>query len=297
MFWAVVVMFIAICSYIWLVRPRLIKFLLFSSVLPVLMFFVSLVPAVRSSETGPTWLIFLIFLAIWIIPFMGFLHAGYKSMMLGGGLARKAVIKSNLADNSTLLLLRCFALDNTLVKRSTHIIGTLDIFRLFLIRLEEVIVREAFLKAPVVAVANPKDRQEPLGAVREYLSDADWQPFVFDKIADSQAIIFILGRGNYTGWETQQILESDAVDRVIFIVPPNPQPAIDYLDQNPQVRALIGGDAGMRLIGTRRVRGFITNPESTVFVTSHFSSELSYTLAMRRLLSLVTEEGFLNGTR
>ncbi len=289
LFWPMVVMLIAVGTYCWLVRPRFVKFVTFSALLPVLTYLTFLIPAVQASENRAAVYVFLIVISVWIIPFMGLLHAGYSLIVLGGGHARKAVVKSQLADRPTLLLLRCFALDNTLIKRSPHVFGAIDILRLFLIRLEEVIVGEAFLQAPVIAVANPQVEQEPLGAVREYLSNEDWQPFVSDKIVSSQAIVFILGRGNYTGWETQQIIENDAVDRVIFIVPPNPQPALDYLDQNPQIRELVGGDRAVQLIGSRKVRGFVTGESGVVIVMNRFASELSYRLAMRRLLVAATK--------
>lgn len=284
LFWPLTVILIETLIYIFILRPRFVKFITLSMLLPVLSILIFSTPIVQNSDGWEFWLVISILLSIWIIPFVGFLHATFGALYRGAGLAQKAIIKTTLASLPSILMLRCFALDKTLVKRSIHLIGPFNIFNFFLIRLEEVIVQEAFFQAPVIAVANPHDYHEPLGAIREYFSDADWQPFVSDRIAESQAIIFVLGRGNYTGWETQKILENNALDRVIFVVPPDPQPALEYLEQNSEIRKMVGGDDGMRRIESGSVRGFIVGLEGTILIENHFKSELSYRLAMRRLL-------------
>jgi hypothetical protein len=205
-------------------------------------------------------------------------------------MTRKSEIKKGLTNHSSILFLRNFALDSALVKRSIHLLSLLDVFKALRTRLEEVVVREAFLRAPVFAVANPREHNEPPGAIREYLSNSAWQPFVSVSIRDSRAIIFLLGAGRFTDWETRQIVESGALSKVLFIVPPDPRPALDYLAQNDQIASFFATARAHEMIASGNVRGFSVTSQGVTMISNRFKSELAYILATNKLLELVGNE-------
>lgn len=285
-FWSITLIVLSTTAYLIAVKPnpRITAYMVL--IAPTLVLSYVWASDGWDTDTGKLVLAIGAIISVWIVPVFGIALKAYQSFRYAFGLARNAIIKDKLRDENRILLLRSFALDEMTLRRSPTLFGNFDVFGFLRIRLEEVLVRECFLVAPVIAVANPSETQDRLGALREYLSDDRWQPFVSDQIAASRRIIFILGKGNFTGWETDKILEANAVDKVVFVVPPDPESALRYLEQNPEVCSLAGGEEAIKLVRSGRVRCFVIRGNEAVFVVNKRKEELAYILAMRRAITL-----------
>ncbi len=139
-----------------------------------------------------------------------------------------------------ILLLRPFALDSIETRNPFRILRLIGLHGEFHTRLEEIISKSAYLFGPLVAVGKPNEIRPKLGAIREYLSDIIWQDFVEKSVRESSRIVFIIDESAFTGWETDKILEHQAVDKTIFIVPPKEGAAQKYFDANPILRERLG---------------------------------------------------------
>lgn len=75
---------------------------------------------------------------------------------------------------------------------------------------------------PVCAIGRPDSRRrlQPLGAAREYYSDATWQQAAGRRIADSALIVFVLGRTEGLQWEIAQAKQQSVLGKCLFVVPP-----------------------------------------------------------------------------
>ncbi len=290
LFWPCVILTssAAVCLVLFKPRMKVFLFCVFAIwVIPALLLVVGVViPTEQYSLYGVAYIVF----TFWLVPFLCFVVNGYRAIFTTITMTRKSEIKKGLTNHSSILFLRNFALDSALVKRSIHLLSLLDVFKVLRTRLEEVVVREAFLRAPVFAVANPREHNEPPGAIREYLSNSAWQPFVSVSIRDSRAIIFLLGAGRFTDWETRQIVESGALSKVLFIVPPDPRPALDYLAQNDQIASFFATARAHEMIASGNVRGFSVTSQGVTMISNRFKSELAYILATNKLLELVGNE-------
>jgi hypothetical protein len=71
----------------------------------------------------------------------------------------------------------------------------------------------------VVAVGRPDESIPPMGAVRVYVQDADWQDFVTDLMKRSRAIILRAGLSGGLEWELQQALRVVNPEKLLFFLP------------------------------------------------------------------------------
>lgn len=208
-------------------------------------------------------------------------------------LLRRAVLVSRkraVGESGKMLLLRSFALDDVALRRRFRPISLMVPGGTLGSRLEEVVARTCFSLAPLVTVANPAEERPEVGALREYLADDAWQPFVESTIGTADRILFILGTGNFTGWETEKILEAGALHKTLFIVPPDRQPALDYLSGNPNVAsALTARHAGFDLLDavkSRNIKCFwIDRQDLLHLVEGGGQADMDYDLAVWRALT------------
>jgi len=130
----------------------------------------------------------------------------------------------SLDERAPVLLLRSFQ-DDGLRVRIHPTSRTSPASRLALLNdstFEDLIAWQAAKVAPVIAIGQPGTRLQPLGAVRDYFSDDDWQVAVLKRINVSSAVIFVVGRSPGAQWELTQIRERGALGKTLFIFPPLP---------------------------------------------------------------------------
>ena len=152
------------------------------------------------------------------------------------------------------------------------------------ILLETAIAATAFRTTPVVAVANPSEANTPIGAMREYFEDDTWQPFISSEIEHSDLILFIVGRGNFTDWETNEIRKANRLSETIFIVPPDQQNALAYLEQNHAVLEDMGGRVFLDVMTTMPVKCFYKHGDTVRVITAPMARSFDYQSALRLAL-------------
>ncbi len=73
---------------------------------------------------------------------------------------------------------------------------------------------------PVIAIGQPGTKLQPLGAVRDYFDDDNWQSAVLKRINTSIAVIFVVGRSPGAQWELAQLRDRGALAKTVFVFPP-----------------------------------------------------------------------------
>lgn len=112
-------------------------------------------------------------------------------------------------------------------------------------RLEEILAGALSVHGPVVAVARPGKRIQPIGAARESLSSSDWLEVVRARAADAAHVVVVVGEtapGSGLSQELEMLRDSGALERTIFVLPPVGQAA----ESRWRVAAnLLGVDPGL----------------------------------------------------
>ena len=73
---------------------------------------------------------------------------------------------------------------------------------------------------PTISIGKPGEPLQPLGAAREYLSDADWQRAVERLIREAGVVVFVLGGSRSLLWEFRTAIEARGTAGVLVLVPP-----------------------------------------------------------------------------
>jgi len=276
--------FLIIGTFIWQ-HTRIIKWIFAAFGLGVF-FWLATITEANSYGVGigsNRW-VFWLLLGVWgVIFFLSLLELTkifryhFKSAVI-------QTIKVSSKGQNESLFLRAFVLDEARIQMRYPILENL-LNQYLEIRLEEVISQEAFRSTPLIAVGNPNEKRPQLGAMREYLSGDEWQPFVKDKITSAKNILFVLGEGQFTGWETEKIIEFNCIDKTIFIVPPNRAHAANYLRQNQIISELFGGQRFIDTVLSDRILCFFLSPkQQPMAIIGRSTTELDYTLAVRYAL-------------
>lgn len=155
---------------------------------------------------------------------------------------------------------------------------------------EDLIAWQAAEIGPVIAIGQPGTLLQPLGAVRDYFSDDEWQTAVLKRINISAAVIFVVGRSPGAQWELAQLRERGALGKTLFVFPPVPE---DEFDKRCFVLATGLGlhplrlngdiDSGVPLVAMR-----IGERGEIIRYLADARDDLAYTLALEEGLAEVT---------
>jgi len=88
-------------------------------------------------------------------------------------------------------------------------------------RLEEFLVNRVSRLGPAVAIGLPGERVPPLGALRAYYADDQWQGAVLGWMQRSYAIVVLGGISQHVLWELREVLRRDLAGRLVLIIPPD----------------------------------------------------------------------------
>lgn len=140
-------------------------------------------------------------------------------------------IKRRLSEDerAPVLFLRSFQ-DDDLVVRIRNRVRASIAERLSLLddsTFEDLIAWRAATLGPVVAIGQPGTRLQPLGAVRDYFTDDEWQPAVRERISGASAVVFLVGRSPGAQWELGQLIANAALAKTLFVFPPVPAVELD----------------------------------------------------------------------
>jgi MFS family permease len=89
-------------------------------------------------------------------------------------------------------------------------------------RFEEVIAWALWEYGPIRAIGQPGTQLQPLGAVRDYYADDEWQQAVRSYIDDSSMVVFVVGRSPGLLWEVSNVRAQGKLGKCVFILPPVP---------------------------------------------------------------------------
>jgi hypothetical protein len=129
---------------------------------------------------------------------------------------------SDLRGLDYILYLRTFTQDFALSRAQSFSRLKRALRRLFIVELpEEMLVADALSsdQFPMVGVGRPGEAAPPVGALRVYLPDADWQPQVRELIQGARHVVLALGWGEGTIWELGEAMRILAPEQLILIVP------------------------------------------------------------------------------
>jgi hypothetical protein len=90
-------------------------------------------------------------------------------------------------------------------------------------RLEEVSVAALAPLGAAIAIGQPGERLPKLGAIRAYYPDDQWQAAVLEWMRRARLIVLVAGVSRWTLWELQQALERGYHDKLVLVLPPDPQ--------------------------------------------------------------------------
>jgi hypothetical protein len=86
--------------------------------------------------------------------------------------------------------------------------------------LDEILLEEATIYGPVVAVGNPTDQHPPYGAARAYLNDKDWQEVVAELANDAVAIVICIDNTDGIWWEIGHLYDNAHISKTLFLFHP-----------------------------------------------------------------------------
>ena len=85
---------------------------------------------------------------------------------------------------------------------------------------EEVLTGQLWRRGPVIAIGRPGERIPPMGAARDYYSDAIWQTEAERMVRESQAIVMIVGITPGLGWEMRRVNDLEMLNKLALAFPP-----------------------------------------------------------------------------
>ena len=87
-------------------------------------------------------------------------------------------------------------------------------------RLEEVLASALAGFGRLVAIGHPAERLPKLGAERFYFAEQDWQAFVQRAMAESRAVVMIVGLSQWVKWELGELTDRKLLEKLVLFLPP-----------------------------------------------------------------------------
>lgn len=85
---------------------------------------------------------------------------------------------------------------------------------------EQVLTGQLWCRGPVIAIGRPGEHIPPMGAARDYYSDAVWQTEAERMVRESQAIVMIVGITPGLGWEMRRVNDLEMLNKLALAFPP-----------------------------------------------------------------------------
>lgn len=119
------------------------------------------------------------------------------------------------------LLLRSFGDDNLPLEKRYRLLSFLFSAREAL-TLEAFVVNQLWRFGPVIAIGNPTESLNPLGAAREYIPEDRWRSHVHEYLTEAKQIVSVLGASPGLMWEYEQLEASGRDEGLLMVFPPRP---------------------------------------------------------------------------
>ena len=87
---------------------------------------------------------------------------------------------------------------------------------------EDLLVEDYSDQGPVIAIGNPRDSEQPHGAVREYVKEGgDWQESVLGHANRASKIVILISATPGTLWEVNLVTDPGMIEKTLFFLPAN----------------------------------------------------------------------------
>ena len=210
-------------------------------------------------------------------------RARRHAMLPGSKLARK--------DNRAIVLyLRSFQDDKIKVRaRATD--GRIFLERLLKITFEELLTDHLWHYGPVEAIGDPhtKGKLAPLGAARDYESDATWQQKATDLMQQASIIVAVVGETNGFLWEIDTIVKLGFMSKLILVLPP-----ADTTNLTERWNNLVNTVTGLKLlqnVNLRNICAVVFPVDQVVLITAKEQKDWAYETALDDAAALILDQG------
>jgi hypothetical protein len=208
--------------------------------------------------------------------------------------AKKKKMENDRRDE--VLLLRSFSDDNLRIRvhrQSRHsLMEQLTLRRKE--RFEELLAWNLWHFGPVGAVGRPGTMLAPLGAVREYYSNEQWQTEVRARMSHARMIVFVAGRTRGFEWEITEARKADLLHKCLFVIPP-----VDVVEATRRLRVLGNTlEIGWQHLGAEKasyaaapiVALYYDKSGTPVLITAPVRDDLAYQTAIRMAAGVLGAE-------
>ena len=210
-------------------------------------------------------------------------RARRHAMLPGSKLARK--------DNRAIVLyLRSFQDDKIKVRaRATD--GRIFLERFLKITFEELLTDHLWRYGPVEAIGDPrtKGKLAPLGAARDYESDATWQQKATDLMQQASIIVAVVGETNGFLWEIDTIVKLGFMSKLILVLPPAGTTNLTERWNN-----LVNTVTGLKLlqnVNLRNICAVVFPADQVVLITAKEQKDWAYETALDDAAALILDQG------
>lgn len=174
--------------------------------------------------TGASLQIYVTILIPMVIGGVAIMTRGRQIARFAQRLVQPAVRNAINADKRRpVMLLRSFQDDSLEVRSSSRLDGfTEAIATEGYARFEEILSKSLLKVGPLIALGQSGTVLQPLGAVREYFTDEQWQHAVEERNAQARFITVVCGRSPALMWEISEIRSNAMLAKTLFVIPPVP---------------------------------------------------------------------------
>lgn len=184
--------------------------------------------------------------------------------------------------------------DDTLPKPKLPPMSRLIAFRPFPVRVEEELFDVADGYLPLIAIGRPGQSGQDKGglAYRAYLSDAEWQVYVSDKINRADSIVMLLKNTEGVRWEIDKVLRDSVEEKTLFLFDPVARDPAVWDDLAPKMLApfVAGGFLPQGFTFEGRPLGFYFRDGAVVEIVNENWSATSYRTAFSHYLAERADE-------
>jgi uncharacterized membrane protein len=225
----------------------------------------------------------LIGLGVWILIAFLYRYARRYAMLPGSKLARK--------DNRAIALyLRSFRDDKIKMwARATD--GRIFLERFLQISFEELLTDHLWRYGPVEAIGDPREKNTlaPLGAARDYESDATWQQKAIALMRQASIIVAVVGETNGFLWEIDTIVKLGLMSKLILMLPP-----VDTTNLTERWNNLVNTVTGLNLprnVDLKHTCAVAFPADQVVLITAKERKDWTYETALDDAAALILDQG------
>ena len=158
-------------------------------------------------------------------------------------------------EGTWVVLLRSFADDRLEVDKAADLSLVTPAYFEDRVRVESALAAAAGRIGQFVALGRPGEERTPLGATRQYLSHADWQPYVEGWMHRASCILVLVTGSAGVRWELSQVVRLRMLHKLVLVLPPVGDEALagrlrdlaELRDQIPHLQAVPAADGSLPL--------------------------------------------------